>query len=159
MKKAIILCGLPGSGKSSFAKVLQNNNPSLIRINRDSIREMIGLPYNPILEENIVKETQLKIANLCHIHEYPILIDDTNVKKESLENWIREFHAFGFNDENIEVIFMNTPIESCIVRDKNRKNSVGEKVIRDMYEKNKDFIENLIIDNHVTKVNPLDYVV
>lgn len=46
--KVIICRGLPGSGKTTFAKeyIKKNLFSKTVRINRDDIREMMGITYN-----------------------------------------------------------------------------------------------------------------
>lgn len=61
-----------------------------------------------------------------------VIIDDTNL------NPIHEQHIQELFSHLAEIVikdFTNIPIEECITRDLKRQNSVGERVIRDTYNK------------------------
>jgi tRNA uridine 5-carbamoylmethylation protein Kti12 len=61
-----------------------------------------------------------------------VIIDDTNFHQKHLDR----FHQLAKeNDTYVEIKFFNVDVEECIKRDLKRPNSVGEKVIRDMYNK------------------------
>jgi len=151
MNKVIIMCGLPGSGKSTLVSKLQKDS-NFIRINRDCIREMIGLPYSKDLEENVIRAGELRLFGICRAANYNPIIDDTNLNRKTFEGWIRECHANGVSDENIKIYFMDVPLSTCINRDYYRDKGVGEKVITDMYERNKDFIEELRKNPNVIRI-------
>lgn len=151
MNKAIILCGLPGSGKSTYCKEFQKSNLNYVRINRDDLRKMVNLPYNPILEKDVIRYTELKLVNTLHVTAYNPIIDDTNYNVKTLEMWFREFNALGIDNNNIIIVYFTTSIEECIRRDSKREESVGEQVIMNMF-KNKEQIEEFIKDKQVIRI-------
>lgn len=52
-RKVIVLQGLQGSGKSTFAKVWANELPtSRVRVCRDDIRNMLGKYWVPLKRES-----------------------------------------------------------------------------------------------------------
>lgn len=96
--KVIILMGLPGSGKSSFTKLL----PSFITINQDKLG-------NRKFCENALVD-QLSCSEDC-------IIDRTNITKAQRKYFIDI--AKNFNAK-IYCIFLDIPVLECIERAKKR---------------------------------------
>lgn len=118
--------GLPASGKSTWAK--QQNAK---RVNRDDLRKMIDdgkwSKYN---EKFIVKiEQDIVVAYLGGQHD--VIVDDTNLSSKNEAMWKVYADELGAEFEVRD--FTDVPLSICIDRDRNRTNSVGEKVIRRMY--------------------------
>jgi len=146
-QKVIFLRGLPASGKSTFAKEYVKNNPRSIRINKDSIREMLhGGVWSKANEKFIleVRDTMIKNAlrdgldvvvddtNFSHIHERTVL----EIIHSHVNSGISEMDNVVKRGIEFEVKFFDTPLEECIRRDKNRTiGHVGKKVITDMWNK------------------------
>lgn len=140
MKHVLILTGLSGSGKSTFARRFCAENPNWLRVNRDDLRRGL-LPVsladyhqtyddrNKNRVETIVSELQ-KTAILEGLHRgWNVLIDNTNLKLRYL-NELRKLLMHHFDAINIRYQLMNTPLDECIRRDQQRDDSVGEAVIR-----------------------------
>lgn len=129
-QKILFLSGLPGSGKSTLALKLCEENPNFKRLNKDTIREELGNPGWSRKFEDQVLDTQ-RYRGLQYLEEgFSIIIDDTNFAEKHLIFWksIAEKQGCLFEEK-----FIDTPLEVCIDRDKNRPNPVGEEVIRKMY--------------------------
>jgi hypothetical protein len=98
--RMIIMCGLPGAGKSTFTKhFLQYYQDDMVRI---SIDEYGYKGCCQIVMDNIKKKT--------------VLVDICNVTAEYRKNWL-EFMVGG----KAWCIFLDTPVEECIYRAQNRK--------------------------------------
>lgn len=131
-KKIIFLKGLPASGKSTYSKQFCKENPEFIRLNKDDIREFFGNPpFSSSFEKSVLTvqktlgETAVKLGK-------SLIIDDTNFAEKHYMYWSSLARE---NNMEFEVKFFNVPLLECIERDKNRKTSVGEQVIRNMYNK------------------------
>ncbi len=123
--KMAILRGLPGSGKSTLAK--QYVERGYKRFNKDDLRTMIdGGVYSAENEEFIFAVQQSLIAMALH-KKLPIVIDNTHGRDSVVAKLIKmaELH-----DYTVDVVVIDTPIETCIRRDSVRHASVGEEVIR-----------------------------
>lgn len=147
MRKIVITRGIPGSGKSTWAKKWVKEDPEhRIRFNRDDMRNMMGPYWVPAREVFLtsIYFSFLEDAMLCN---YDIVIDNMNLNKETIreiENIVKE-HNTWIKQSNIETTyeiafkdFFDVPLETCIERDSERENPVGEKAIRDIYNKYKD---------------------
>lgn len=125
--KVIMLKGLPGSGKSTWAKQMSRNNQQYLRVNKDEIREMIG--YTPHRESMVLDIRDLIVMSGLNRNKN-VIVDDTNFNPKH-EQRLRGI-AKGSKAE-FEIMTFDTPLKECIANDLKREKSVGEKVIRQMY--------------------------
>lgn len=133
MKKAIFLIGIPGSGKT----ILRNKLISLFLgnafyTNMDEMRKThFQLPISKIWQKSFedVEEAIKLEYNL-------IIIDNTNFLAKFRKSYLDIFKKYP-GKYKIEALYLNTPIEECIKRNKQRigKARVPEKVIRDFAAK------------------------
>lgn len=126
--KILILKGLPGSGKSTFAQELVSGNPGWRRVNKDNLRNMFG-GYKPKQEAHIIRTRDILI-NMALTDGMNVVVDDTNFHPKH-EARIREIAAQ--HNATVEVHMIDTPVEECIRRDARREEPVGEKVIKTMW--------------------------
>lgn len=96
MKTMYIMCGLPGSGKSTYARKMVEKNRSTIIINKDAIRTMINGVYRFENDrEPIVKEIVHSIIKGLNL-QVDIIIDETNIKQEKRQNLVFIAHQYGY---------------------------------------------------------------
>ncbi|MEI6064604.1 MAG: AAA family ATPase [Pseudanabaena sp. ELA748] len=123
--------GLPASGKSTWAKNKVDKSPNGIkRVNKDELRAMLDNSYFSKGNEKFVLNMQDLIIQAALAEGKHVIVDNTHLAPKH-ESRIRELIK-GLAVLEI-VDFRHVPLETCIQRDLNRFNSVGEKVIRDMY--------------------------
>ena len=123
--------GLPASGKSTWAKAKVDKSPNGIkRVNKDELRAMLDNSYFSKGNEKFVLNMQDLIIQAALAEGKHVIVDNTNLAPKH-ESRIRELIK-GLAVLEI-VDFRHVPLETCIQRDLHRFNSVGEKVIRDMY--------------------------
>ena len=131
MKKVILTKGLPGSGKSTWAKEMVNKFPGRYkRINKDDLRAMLDDSKHSKDNEKFILKVRDTLILLALNEGKDVIIDDTNLAskhEEHIKQLVRGVAVVSIQD------FTEIPIETCIKRDLKRFNSVGEKVIRDMY--------------------------
>jgi len=145
MKKLIILRGLPGSGKSTYAKqLLKEKTNTYKRINRDSLRAMFDDNYNSKGNEKFIKKMRdVLIIEALKAGKH-VIVDDTNLSEKHITRFKQMAQQYQKETgEQIEVIIkeMETSLSECIERDKKRERTVGERVIRSMqrtFAKDKD---------------------
>lgn len=136
--KLIMLQGLPGAGKSTEARQIIKDNEFAVRLSRDSIREMFyflqksgwngEIGFRRHVEPDVV-EGQFILARYLLRHGYTVIIDDTNFDKKRINKHRKLAISEG---AEFELRTLEVSVDTCIERDKNRSESVGEKVIRDM---------------------------
>lgn len=125
--------GLPGSGKTTWAREMQEANPNITRINNDDLRAMMhGGKYSKEREKMVNVITDM-IAREALGRGHHVIIDNTHLP----ERWVECYKllailcdaAFKVQD------FRDVPLETCLERNAQRPNPVPEKVIRDMWRK------------------------
>ncbi|MCD8206476.1 MAG: ATP-binding protein [Bacteroidales bacterium] len=152
-RDVIILRGLQGSGKSTWAKKWAEEKPTeRVIVSLDGIRHMLGVYWVPQREDLVAELFRWSIYQ-CAIKGYNIVVDGTNFNMERIDN-IMEVVSMA-NTQNRRVTattviehhvtfkdFFDVPPEECIRRDAQRPEPVGEAVIRDFYERYKSIIED-----------------
>lgn len=131
-KKPILrmLKGLPASGKSTYAKELEETG-EWVRTNKDDIRKA----YFP--DWTFKDEKEVIYIQDCDIEAElsagsNVVVDDTNFNPK---HEVRLKKLAKDNNAEFEVLFIDTALEECIQRNKKRPNSVPQEVILDMYKK------------------------
>ncbi len=123
--------GLPASGKSTWAKAKVDKSPNgTKRVNKDELRAMLDNSYFSKGNEKFVLNIQDQIIKAALEEGKHVIVDNTHLAPKH-ETRIRELIK-GLAVLEI-VDFRHVDLETCIKRDLQRFNSVGEKVIRDMY--------------------------
>jgi predicted kinase len=123
--------GLPASGKSTWAKAKVDKSPNAVkRVNKDELRAMLDNSYFSKGNEKFVLNIQDQIIKAALEEGKHVIVDNTHLAPKH-EARIRELIK-GLAVLEI-VDFRHVALETCIKRDLSRFNSVGEKVIRDMY--------------------------
>jgi predicted kinase len=126
MAKLIMTKGLPASGKTTYAKKQKAK-----RINKDDLRAMIDDGKWSKENEELILEARNKLVRLFLGLWQDVIVDDTNLaEKHELE--LSEI-AQEYDAEFIVKDFTDVPLSTCLKRDAERANSVGEKVIKRMY--------------------------
>lgn len=128
--KLIMLKGLPASGKSTYAKNLASKG--YIRVNKDDLRAMLHNGKWSGKNEKQVLAIRDAIIVTSLSDGKSVVVDDTNLDpkhEQTLANIAKEYKA------SFETMRFDTDVEECIKRDLARANSVGERVIRRMYQK------------------------
>ncbi len=109
MNTVYIMCGLIGSGKSTYArKQVEESIEPIIVINKDSIREMMSggkYVFNPETEP-IVKEIAERALKIALEYSYDIIIDATNIKAQYRKNWINLVKSIS-PERRIELVYCN----------------------------------------------------
>lgn len=133
MKKVIITRGLPGSGKSTWAKsIIKANSNSYKRINNDDLRAMVDCNHwSPANEKFINELTDLFIIKSLQEGKH-VIVDNTNLNTKHIDR-IKQL-VKGQAEVVINDSFLSVPLEVCIQNDLKRLNSVGKDVIVNMYE-------------------------
>jgi predicted kinase len=130
MNKIYLSKGLPASGKTTWAnEQVSKSEGKIININKDDLRSMLHANKSSKYREAFVIEAQTALTKLAFSMGHDVIWSDTNL------NPIHEERANTLSDCVEIVDFTHVSLQDCISRDKNRINSVGEKAIRDQYNK------------------------
>ena len=158
MSKILILQGIPGSGKTYFAKKWVNEDPEYrVRFNNDDIRNMLG-KYWVTSREHIVNSLKLEFFNTAMLHAYDIVVDNMNLNPKELDFYkelVKDFNN-KYKDIQYEIEykqFFNISLKTCIERDSKRDNKIGAEVITGIYKRYREYMakehakENALLSN------------
>ena len=120
------LKGISGSGKSTWAKA-NCENLNAIRVNKDSLRDMMGLPYSKDSEGAVVHASR-EMGKEALRRGISVIVDDTNLSPKHKNAW-KNIASDKSITANFKEVFFDIPLKDCIRRDAERENSVGETVI------------------------------
>ena len=132
MGKLIILRGLPGSGKTTWAKDYQSEegHEDVVRVNRDELRAMLhGRRPWDIVDERLTRQVRDACITTALAQGWTVIADDTNLEAYHISELEALVQAQG---ATVEVVTLTPSLEECIRRDRHRAISVGEQRIREM---------------------------
>lgn len=130
--KIIVCCGIPSSGKSTWARQEIAKDPdSWCRINNDDLRSMCNGSVWSSNYEKLIKETRNFLIKEAIKRDKNIIIDNLNLNRRNFDDVCKLAKASGKEVQVFEKLFY-IELEEAIERDSKRTGSaqVGEKVIR-----------------------------
>ena len=123
MPKLFVLCGLPGSGKSSWAQA----HPQYVTVSSDAIRaELYGHEETQGDPQEVFAEMDKRVSSLLDEGK-DVIYDATNISAKIRKNIIAKFPQ-----ATPICIFLDTPVKECIKRNLKRKRHVPEHIIMRM---------------------------
>ena len=129
--KLILLVGIPGSGKTTYAKKYIEKESNTLHLSSDTIRkELYGdesIQGNPAEVFSLMQKRAVEALNEGH----DVLYDATNVTRKDRASIIGICPKFA----KIEAHIIWAPIETCIERDSKRERTVGKAVIDKMLKR------------------------
>lgn len=136
MRKIYITKGLPGSGKTYWAKQYQKDNPDTVLVNKDDLRAMLHSGVYSRGREDFVCNIRDAIVIRALEQGHEVIVHDTNLapKHEAQMRQIASMIPWKGQCEVIVKDFTDVPLDVCIKQDLQRTNSVGKDVIMQMYK-------------------------
>jgi predicted kinase len=146
MREIIILRGLPGSGKTTYAKQLMADNPGKYkRVNKDELRSMLDDGKHSKVREKFICDMRNEIIAQSILSGADVIVDDTNfnpVHIEDITNIAIGLDTREYFNVKVTVKDIHTSVAECIERDSKREKPVGAAVIRKMARENNIFDTN-----------------
>lgn len=128
MNRLIMLIGIPGSGKSKYAKELAKKENAIVLSSDELRNELFGtvneFNKNGELFQELYKRTKTQLEN-----ENNVIIDATNINRKRRIGVIKQFNKY-----QKECWYMCTPYEICNIFNNNRDRVVEKEVIDKMYK-------------------------
>lgn len=133
--RLIMTKGLPGSGKSTWAKktVADTTPGTMVRVNKDDLRGMLHDSQWSRTNEKRVLQARDGLVSAFLAQGISVIVDDTNLAPQH-EDRLRKLaqdHKATFKVADMT----DVPLHTCIQRDLERTRSVGKDVIEGMYKK------------------------
>jgi predicted kinase len=135
MKTLFLMQGVPGSGKSWMASVLQQTYTGTILSTDDYWYDNNGFyAWDPTRVGDAHHWNQQRCRELMQSNPWhrPVIIDNTNILREHAKPYIDMARAYGYE---IQVIRVECPLEVAIARnlDRPKDRQVPPEVIIRMY--------------------------
>lgn len=134
MAKLIILCGLPGSGKSQYAEKLWStectfgDGSDVVIHSSDAIRKELFGDAGSQENNALVFETMHKRVKEDLRKGNTVIYDATNITRKSRRGAIN----LALKYDIVECHIIWAPVQVCVKRDEARERSVGKEVIDKM---------------------------
>lgn len=142
MQQIIVLIGISGSGKSTYAKEFIQKNPSYLRLSRDDLRRsLLPVPLNDYWKwdnkrkdpiERVVTQLEKTALTAALDGGWNVLLDNTHLRERTLNDILKQVE-----NRTVLVTFrpFDVPLDEAIRRDAARPDVVGEAVIREQFSR------------------------
>lgn len=126
--RIVLLCGLPGSGKSTY--LAQTGLPGL---SSDHVRYLLADdPTDQSLHDRVFETLRYLLRQRLQLGRAVTYIDATHLTPVERAPYIGMAHAYGCD---IEAVFFDVPLEICLARNAARARNVPVEAMRAMAEK------------------------
>lgn len=122
-----ILCGLPGSGKSTLSKRL-----STFIVSPDNIRKFLWEDESVLHHDKLVFRIAKTIIRYMLSLNKNVVFDATNLSAKTRKRYINLAKQYK---SIITVHWINCPLQTAIERNNNRSRKVPEAVIKSFYNR------------------------
>jgi predicted kinase len=134
MLELVINRGIPGSGKSTYARewVLKPGTRRA-RVNRDDIRmQLYGVEFGVPIEETVVTAVEDQMINTLLSEGVSVIIDDCNISQRYINRFTKMGEKHG---AEVRVNLINVDLATALDRNSKRDRFVPTHVIQDMYKR------------------------
>ena len=127
--KLILMVGIPGSGKTTLSKRVVDKG--FHYMNADSIRlELYGDEKTQGDPSEVFSIFFARLEEAMKIGK-SIVIDNTNINAKQRKPILERAQQFGYED--VQLWFLDVPLEICLERNRNRDRAVEDEIVRNMY--------------------------
>ncbi len=126
--RVVVLCGLPGSGKSSYLDGLR-----VAGLSSDHLRQLLADDEaDQSIHQQVFETLRYLLRQRLALGRPVTYIDATNLTPEERHPYIAIGRAYGCE---IEAVFFDVPLEICLERNRLRPRAVPEEALRKMAAK------------------------
>jgi predicted kinase len=127
---AYVMCGAPGSGKSTYAKKLAQIENAVI-ISGDDVRtELYGSAEVQGNWTEIWDRIDELVSESCGMN---VVLDGTHYKRSYRTEAITLLRSYGYS--RVEAVIMDASLATCLARNFKRKRNVPDYVVKEMHTK------------------------
>ena len=158
---AFMMCGMPGSGKSTYVEnELKMKYPNIVVISRDIIRSEMGFTKSvddkQMLRyelEMMVTQREYEMIDRCISDGVPFVIDDMNNRNKFRRPMVEYIKERGYSVTGINI---RTDFEICVRRRENQIDRTTMKQINNRMEYLSMELCDEVFDVVTTRANNID---
>jgi protein phosphatase len=123
----VLVMGISGSGKTTFAREFCKTHPSFLYLGADALRARFGTDEN---DQSVSCTVFEYIEKTAHDHlevGWDVLIDATLLHSKARKKYIQIARKYG---HEVEIYVMDTPWKTSLERNNSRERVVSEEIIR-----------------------------
>jgi predicted kinase len=125
----IVMCGLPGSGKSTYAKKLEDG---YIIVCADEYRKVLtGKDFFPGAEDTVNQMVRVTVEVMLN-RRGRVVLDMTCLRIKTRRRWIQMAKRC---DVSVSCTWMDATLDHCLETNRNRNRQVPENVITAMHNR------------------------
>jgi predicted kinase len=144
LPKLLIFCGIPGTGKSTIAKLVAARLEGTVHIQTDAVRAMISSPTYTNEESEFVYSVCIMMAGEALQRGYNAFLDGTFLREEYREDALRLLR--GAYDSFL-VVYVHCDVTTAYARNASRKASVPQGRFNQMLPRMQEPVRALKIDS------------
>lgn len=136
MIEVIVLCGVPASRKSSWAKEFVSKDPAnWMRINNDDMRWMSNNCINNKKHDEVIRQTRLAMITAAAAKKLNLVIDNVNLNKTAWSDTVDAVRLANVDAKVYEKIFF-VPLEQALEDNAKRTgpDRLDDKVIKQWWK-------------------------
>ncbi len=150
MPKLHILIAPPAAGKSTLVAQWLKEQPNLVCISRDSLRQMLRHEWTPAKAiEDLITQLTLPMIRQALLEGLDVVVDNTHCEWKYIQPYYSHFSGIA----TIHLEIQKTDLATCLLQDATREKAVGEKVVRKFWDKYVKLQKQLD-----TEIQPQDFI-
>lgn len=136
MLELVINRGIPGSGKTTYARKWVHDGQRRARVNRDDIRmQLYGVEFGPPIDEVAVTQVQDAMIRSLLERGISVIVDDCNIHQKYINRFMKIANEF---DAEVSVNLIDVSLKTALDRNLARQEAGGryvpEHVIQNMHK-------------------------